>query len=133
MLTRLANLGIRAPRRVLGLGGLLLVLAAVYGISAASHLSSGGFSDPNSPSSTAADVLDKTFHAGSANLILEVTSPDGANSAAARATGLRLVDAVTHAAEHQPGRVVLDGATPAGGRPAQQGRQVGARRRARGR
>jgi RND superfamily putative drug exporter len=97
MLTRLANLGIRAPRRVLGLGGLLLVLAAIYGISAAGHLSSGGFSDPNSPSSTAADVLDKTFNAGSANLLLEVTSPDGAKSNAARATGLRLVDAVSQA------------------------------------
>ncbi|HZZ97855.1 MAG TPA: MMPL family transporter, partial [Jatrophihabitantaceae bacterium] len=97
MLTRLANLGIRAPRRVLGLGGLLLVLAAVYGISAASHLSSGGFSDPKSPSSTAADVLDKTFNAGSANLLLEVTSPEGATGSAARATGLRLDNAISQA------------------------------------
>ncbi|HEY2272776.1 MAG TPA: MMPL family transporter [Jatrophihabitantaceae bacterium] len=87
MLTRLADLGIRAPRRVLGLAGLLLVLAAVYGISAAAHLSSGGFSDPSSPSSQASDLLSKTFRAGAPNLLLEVTSPHGATSSAARAEG----------------------------------------------
>jgi RND superfamily putative drug exporter len=97
MLTRLADLGIRAPRRVLAVGGLLLVLAALYGISAASHLSSGGFSDPNSPSSTASDVLAKTFHTGSPNLLLEVTSPQGVNSPDARATGRRLVSALDDA------------------------------------
>jgi RND superfamily putative drug exporter len=97
MLTRLANLGIRAPRRVLGVAAVLLVLAAVYGISAAGHLSSGGFSDPKSPSSKAADVLDKTFDTGAANLLLEVRAPGGVNSPQARAVGASLVDAVAQA------------------------------------
>jgi putative drug exporter of the RND superfamily len=97
MLTRLADLGIRAPRRVLALAGLLFVLAAVYGISAASHLSSGGFADPSSDSSQVADVLQHRFDAGDANLILEVTAPDGARSPAAEAEGQRLVAAVSNA------------------------------------
>jgi RND superfamily putative drug exporter len=97
MLTRLADLGIRAPRRVLGLAGLLLVLAGIFGFSAANALSSGGFDDPSSESSQAADVLQKTFEAGSANLILEVTAPDGVSSSAARAAGLHLVDVIKNA------------------------------------
>ncbi|MGH8859615.1 MAG: MMPL family transporter [Jatrophihabitantaceae bacterium] len=97
MLTRLADLGIRAPRRVLAIAGLLFVLAAVYGVSAAAHLSSGGFSDPGAPSSRAADVLQKTFRTGDANLILEVTAPDITTSQTARSAGLDLVAAVTRA------------------------------------
>jgi RND superfamily putative drug exporter len=97
VLTRLANLGIRAPRRVLGLAGFLFIVLAAYGVTAADHLSSGGFSDPNASSSKAANLLQTRFHTGDPNLILEVTAPDGANSAAARAEGLRLVDALEHA------------------------------------
>lgn len=90
MLTRLANLGIRAPKRVLAVAGLLLVLAAAYGASAASHLASGGFYDTQAKSWQARTTLDKTFHAGDPNLIVEVTSPAGANSPAARAAGERI-------------------------------------------
>lgn len=94
MLTRLADLGIRHPRRVLALAGLLLVLAATYGMSAASHLGSGGFNDPHSASSHAADLLQSRFHTGEANLVLEVSAPSGAETGQARATGLALVRAV---------------------------------------
>ncbi len=97
MLTRLANLGIRAPRRVLGLAGLFFVLLAVYGISAASHLSSGGFSDPNASSTKAADLLQSRFDTGDPNLILEVIAPGGASSSAARTEGLQLVQALRQA------------------------------------
>ncbi len=96
MLTRLANLGIRAPRRVLGLAGLFFVLLAAYGAPAAGHLSSGGFSAPDASSTKAADLLTARFHTGDANLILEVTAPGGATSQAARTEGLALVDAVKH-------------------------------------
>jgi putative drug exporter of the RND superfamily len=99
MLTRLANLGIRAPRRVLTIGGLLLVLAAIFGGSAASHLSAGGFDDPSAPSSKAKDLLESKFDAGDANLLLEVTSPAGADSAAAKARGTELAAAL-HAAKY---------------------------------
>ena len=105
MLTRLANLGIRAPRRVLGLAGLLLVLAAIYGVGAASHLSSGGFSDPTAPSSRAADVLQHDASTpATPTSILEVNAPGGATSAAARAVGLRRRRARSARAAHQPGR-----------------------------
>ena len=91
MLARLANLGIRFPRRVLGLAGLVLVAAAIFGAPVSAHLSSGGFSDPGSPSSQADDLLASKFDAGDPNLILEVSSPDGVDSAGARAQGLELV------------------------------------------
>ena len=80
MLSRIARLALRSPKRVLVIAGLLLVLAGIYGFSVAGSLSSGGFDDPHSQSSQAADLLQKTFNAGSANLILEVTAPDGATS-----------------------------------------------------
>ncbi|GAB2471364.1 MMPL family transporter [Jatrophihabitans fulvus] len=87
MLTRLADLGIRAPRRVLVVAGFLLVLATVFGAPVASRLSSGGFSDPTSESSRAADVLAESFDAGSTNFVLTVSAPDGADSDAARTVG----------------------------------------------
>ncbi|MDT4903962.1 MAG: putative drug exporter of the superfamily [Pseudonocardiales bacterium] len=94
MLTRLANLGIRAPRRILAAAGLLFVLAALYGVSAASHLSSGGFQDPKSASSTVDDVLQKRFHAGQPNLVVEVTSAAGVDAAATRRAGVEVERAI---------------------------------------
>ena len=43
MLARLANLGIRYPRRVLALAALALVAAAAFGGQVQKHLSAGGF------------------------------------------------------------------------------------------
>ncbi len=94
MLTRLANLGIRAPRRVLIAAGVLFVLAAIYGVSAAQHLSAGGFRDPNASSSQAEDLLQSRFRAGDSNLIVEVTSAAGAGNPDVRARGLAVVKAV---------------------------------------
>ncbi|MDT4937945.1 MAG: putative drug exporter of the superfamily [Pseudonocardiales bacterium] len=94
MLTRLADLGIRFPRRVLVIAGLLLVVGAVYGGQAASHLASGGFYDRHAESWHARTTLDTTFHTGDPNLIFEVTSPGGADSAASKAAGLRVIGAV---------------------------------------
>ena len=96
MLTRLAALGIRSPKRVLGFAGLLFLLAALYGASAASHLASGGFYDTKAESWQARTTLDKTFHAGDPNLVLEVSSSAGATSAQARAAGLRLAQTLAH-------------------------------------
>ncbi|TAM89576.1 MAG: MMPL family transporter [Jatrophihabitans sp.] len=91
MLRSFAELGIRAPKRVLALAGLVLVAAVLYGASAASHLSSGGFNDPQSPSSRAATVLADRFDAGGTNLVLQVSSAAGPDSAAARTRGIALV------------------------------------------
>jgi RND superfamily putative drug exporter len=94
VLTRLADLGIAAPRRVLAVAGLLLVLGAVFGSSAANHLSSGGFRDPHAASTTAEDLLQTRFHAGEANLIIEVSSAKGVDDSAARSQGLAVLRAV---------------------------------------
>jgi RND superfamily putative drug exporter len=94
VLARLAHLGIAAPRRVLIVAGLLLVLAGAFGTSAADHLSSGGFRDPDAASTRAEDILQKDFHAGDANLIIEVTSPAGVDADAARTQGLAVIEAV---------------------------------------
>ncbi|MCW2494768.1 MMPL family transporter [Jatrophihabitans sp.] len=96
MLTRLANLGIRHPKRLLGLAGLLLVLAAVYGAPAASHLASGGFYDTGAESGVALNTLTNTFHTGDPNLVLEVSSPAGANSSATRTVGIKIADDLQH-------------------------------------
>jgi RND superfamily putative drug exporter len=99
MLTRCADVGIRAPKYVLGLAGIVLVLFAVFGAPVASHLSAGGFNDPKSQSSKANDLLADSFDAGDANLILQVTAPQGVTSPAARAVGLDLVRKL-HDADH---------------------------------
>jgi RND superfamily putative drug exporter len=91
MLTRLAHLGIRFPKRVLIVAGLVLLAAAVYGGPAVKHLMGGGFYDKGAQSWHARTTLDNTFHAGDPNLILEVTSPDGVDSPAAKAEGLAIV------------------------------------------
>ena len=50
MLTRIAELGIRAPKRVLSWPACCSSLAGAFGASAADHLSRGGFSDPSAAS-----------------------------------------------------------------------------------
>ncbi|MDP9094069.1 MAG: MMPL family transporter [Actinomycetota bacterium] len=91
MLTRLAELGIRSPRRVLAFAGFLLVAAALYGAQAASHLASGGFYDTHAASWQARTTLSDTFGAGDPNLVLEVRAAAGVDSPAARAAGLNIV------------------------------------------
>ena len=94
MLARLADLGIAAPRRVLAVAGLLFVLGGVFGGSAADHLSSGGFRDPDAASTRAEDLLQHDFKAGAANLIIAVSSPSGVDDSAARTRALAVVRAV---------------------------------------
>ncbi|HYU65857.1 MAG TPA: MMPL family transporter [Jatrophihabitantaceae bacterium] len=103
MLTRLANLGIRAPRRVLVVAGLIFVAGALFGAPVAKHLSAGGFNDPNAASSEARDLLASRFNAGDPNLVFEVTTAHGADSAAARAEGQRIVG--TLAGDHNVSQV----------------------------
>ena len=92
MLTRLANLGIRFPRRVLAVAALLMAAAAVYGATVADHLSAGGFVSPTAPSTSANTLLADRFRTGDANLVLLVRAPGGADSEAARTEGTRLAD-----------------------------------------
>jgi RND superfamily putative drug exporter len=98
MLVRFAELGIRAPKYVLGFAAVVLALFAIFGAPVAAHLSAGGFNDPNSQSSKANNLLADKFDAGDANLILQVKSPDGVGSPQVRAVGLDLVHRLTSAA-----------------------------------
>ncbi len=128
MLTRLASLGIRYPRRVLAIAGLLFVLAGLYGFTAADHLSSGGFRDPHAASSRAEALLQQRFHSGATNLVVEVSSPQGVDSAAARAAGLAAVRQIrTSPYAYQIASYWTVPAAPA--RPTgEQGQEVGAGR-----
>jgi RND superfamily putative drug exporter len=94
MLTRLANLAIRTPRRVLVIAGLLLFGGAVFGAPVASHLLTGGFTDPSADSTRATSVIDAKFHGGQANLVFLVTAKGGVDSTAARTTGTHIRDAL---------------------------------------
>ncbi|MGA3218034.1 MAG: MMPL family transporter [Acidimicrobiales bacterium] len=81
-----------ARGRLVLVATLLVVLAAgAFGGSAVSHLSSGGFTDPSSPSTKADALLSSQFHQGEANLVFLVHSPSGVNSPAARTVGAALV------------------------------------------
>ena len=84
MLARLAGLALRAPKHVLVLTGLLLVLGGLFGAPVASHLLSGGFTDPSADSTKASAILDARFHGGQPNLVFLVTAPGGARSVAAQ-------------------------------------------------
>ncbi|HJQ42399.1 MAG TPA: MMPL family transporter [Jatrophihabitantaceae bacterium] len=94
MLTRLADLGIRAPKRVLALAGFLLVAAVLYGGQAASHLASGGFYDRHAESWQARTQLENVFDTGDPNLMFEVTAAAGVDSPAAKAAAAHVVDQV---------------------------------------
>ncbi|GAC1523758.1 MAG: MMPL family transporter [Marmoricola sp.] len=91
MLTRVAHLAITAPKRILAVAGILLVIGVVLGAPVASHLKSGGFTVANAESTSAANLLETKFDGGSPNLIIQIKAPDGvaaadATSAAAQVT-----------------------------------------------
>src|SRR5690348_286141 len=92
MLTRLAHLAIRAPKRILAVAGVLLVAGVILGAPVASHLKSGGFTVANAESTAAANVLEAKFDGGSPNLIIQVKAPEGATSASAKAAATQVTD-----------------------------------------
>lgn len=74
---------------------LVLVATAAFGVPVAGKLSAGGLTDPGAQSSQARTVLARTFGQGDMPLLITVSSPDGANSAAARAVGTEIVQMLT--------------------------------------
>ncbi|GAA3726090.1 MMPL family transporter [Gordonia hankookensis] len=95
MSARLTRLIIKAPRAVLAVGVLVLALAGLYGAPAAHHLLAGGYSDPNSGSARADQVLDETFHRGGLQVVIKLDGPAGMNMATdpvARQVGTGIVD-----------------------------------------
>ncbi len=88
MLSRIAQLALHAPKRLLAAAGVLFVLALVFGAPVASHLSNGGFDSPGSPSTRADNLLLSQFKTGDANLIVELTAPAGVSAARAEAAAI---------------------------------------------
>ncbi len=71
---------------------LLTVTLGIFGIPVARSLSASGFGDPGSQSTRATRVLTDKFHQGDVQLLIVVSTPDGVDSAAARAAGDDIVD-----------------------------------------
>jgi len=90
MLARIAEVGLRAPKLVLGIAACLLVLGGAFGAPVADHLSSGGFTDPKADSTRATELLDAKFHGGQSNLVFVVTAQGGPNSSAATTAGKQI-------------------------------------------
>ena len=71
---------------------LFAVALGVFGVPVAKSLSPSGFQDPGAESSRATELLTDKFRQGDVQLLVVVSSPDGVDSADARATGTRIVD-----------------------------------------
>jgi RND superfamily putative drug exporter len=89
---RIARLAIAAPRRIIAVGVLVFVAAAIFGIPVAKSLSPGGFQDPNSESAHAIAVLSDKFGQSGQQMLILVTAPGGAGSEQASQVGTYLVD-----------------------------------------
>ena len=92
LLHRIAELAIVAPRRVIGFAVLLTVALGIFGVPVATSLSASGFQDPTSESATATQVLTDKFRQGDVQLLIVVSTPDGVDSAPARAAGNDIAD-----------------------------------------
>jgi len=72
-----------------------MTAALVTGLSVFDKLGSGGFEDPNAESTQATEILADRFEAGSPNLVLLVTAPDGdVDGSSAVQAGTELTDAL---------------------------------------
>ncbi|MFD4184011.1 MMPL family transporter, partial [Rhodococcus sp. NPDC058514] len=87
MIDVLPRLAMRAPKVVLALTALAFVVCGIAGSQVTSTLSSGGFLDPHSESSRAAQIMAEEFQTGGMQLIFTVESPRGTDSPAARDRG----------------------------------------------
>jgi RND superfamily putative drug exporter len=92
MLQGIARLAIAAPRRIITVTALLLVVAALFGIPVIGTLSGGGFQDPTSESSRASDLLRTKFDQTDQQMLIAVTAPAGARSDQARRVATDIVD-----------------------------------------
>ena len=97
---RLAWLGRSAARHpwpVLAAAAVFVLVAGVFGSSAAAHLSSGGFTDPAAQSSRAGQLLGATFRAEDPSFVVLGTAARGTvNSPAARRAGRALTVLLRH-------------------------------------
>ncbi|MFY9336157.1 MAG: MMPL family transporter [Mycobacterium sp.] len=92
MLRRIARLGIAAPRRVVGIAVLLMIVIGAFGTTVADKLSPSGFQDPNAESSRVAKLLTEKFGRGDVPLVIVVTAPDRYDSPQASAVATDAID-----------------------------------------
>jgi RND superfamily putative drug exporter len=92
VLQRIAQLAIAAPRRIIAIALLVMVACGIFGVPVAKHLSAGGFQDPTSESAQATKLLVDKFGQGDMQLLISVTSDDGAQSPVARSVGTDIAD-----------------------------------------
>src|SRR6476620_10803295 len=92
LLHRIALLAIAVPRGVIAFAVLMTVALGIFGIPVAKSLSASGFQDPTSGSARAAQFLTDKFRQGDVQLLIVVSTPDGIDSAPARAAGNDIVD-----------------------------------------
>ena len=85
-------MAITSPRRVIVVAALLTLALAIFGVPVANSLSASGFQDPTSESARASQLLTDKFSQGDTQLLVTVSTPDGADSPAARAAGTEIVD-----------------------------------------
>jgi len=92
MLRGITGLAIAAPRRVIALAVLLFLGAAVFGVPVVDRLSAGGFQDPTSESSRAADLLKDKFGQTDQRMLITVSAPGGVRSEQARRVATDIVE-----------------------------------------
>ncbi|MBH0779095.1 MMPL family transporter [Nocardia bovistercoris] len=94
MLTGIARFSTSRPRTVLVAALVFAVLCGIAGITAASHLKSGGFTPADAESTRATELLADNFDGAAPNFVLLIEAEAGADAPATRAAGLGLVDAL---------------------------------------
>ncbi|MDT5092819.1 MAG: putative drug exporter of the superfamily [Mycobacterium sp.] len=91
MLEQIARLATLAPRRIIAIAVLAMIGTAIFGIPVAKSLSAGGFENPNSESQRATNLLANELHQGDLQMLITITSDDGAQSSAARVVAADIV------------------------------------------
>lgn len=94
MLNWIAELVIRAPRRIIAVALLVSVAAGIVGVGTIERLGAGGFFDPQSDAMRGSEILENTFDSANPNLILLVSDPNGVDSPTARRVGLEITEQV---------------------------------------
>jgi len=93
----LGRFAARHPWPILAGAVLFVILAGLFGSSAAAHLSSGGFSDPAAQSTRAGQILGATFRSEDPSFVVLGTATHGTvNSPAAQAAGRALTSELNH-------------------------------------
>lgn len=95
MLSRIAQLAIAAPRRVITVAFLLMIAIGIFGVPVAQHLSPSGFQDPTAESSRVARLLTEKFGQGDVPLVIVVTAPDRYDSPRTRTVATDVIAELT--------------------------------------